>query len=199
MAVLCVLAQVVGTPFVIGNSNNWVGVVGVVVGFLGFLLTIIMMRPKGWVLLGAFVVSLGVMISALVVGRPLYLAVFGETAECEVLKVEEVETSKYDSEMWYSLQCGDRRHDEVYLDTYNHPVGEVGDRIPVVFDRFGLLSPARPDDARTTYAWALPLVLLAALGFVAFAATRPVEPDPPRRSKSKPKPKPTKAVDQDFL
>ncbi|WP_211269019.1 hypothetical protein [Saccharothrix syringae] len=141
-----------------------------------------MMRTKGWVVLVGFVISVGMAIVVGAVGRPVYLAVFGQVSECEVLRAEEVDTSKYDTQMWYSLQCGDRRYDDVYLDDHNHPRNKVGDRVSVVFDRFGLLSPDHAAEAKTTYAWGLPLALLAALGFVAFAATRPLEPVPPRRS-----------------
>lgn len=118
LAVLCVIAQVAGGLFAVGNENRWIGFLGV------------------------------------------------------VLAEREVEVSKYGSETWYSLRCGDRRHDDVVLSSLRGPVGDVGDRTAVVFDRLGLQSPARPDEVGTAKAWLLPPALPAALGFVAFATTR---------------------------
>ncbi|GAA1302912.1 hypothetical protein GCM10009634_62430 [Saccharothrix xinjiangensis] len=181
VAVLCLVAQFATGLFVMGNTNRVVGFVTLSLGFLGFLLAIFQMRIKGWLVLVGLVVFFGTMVASGLASHPLYLAVFGQTTECEVLRVHEVDTSRTNSEFRYSLRCGDRHHDDVKLDTYKHPLGEAGDRIPVVFDRHELVSPAWPDQVGVGKAWLLPLALVVALGFVAFAATRPLEPEPPRR------------------
>ncbi|MFD7654421.1 hypothetical protein ACFV4N_10635 [Actinosynnema sp. NPDC059797] len=172
VAVLCLTAQFATGLFAMGNTNKAVGFVTLFAGFAGFLLAILQMRVKGPLILAGLVVFFGAVVASATTSHALYLAVFGRTAECEVLRVYEVDTSRTSSEPWYSLQCGDRRLDDVELDTYNHPLDQEGDRIPVVLDRNDLVSPARPGDVGTAGVWLLPLALVAALGFVAFAATR---------------------------
>ncbi len=182
LAVLCVIAQVAGGLFAVGNENRWIGFLGMVLGLPVFAFLISALYRKPWVFFVAFFLGGGIMVVSLATARPLWLSAFGETSECVVLAEREVEVSKYGSETWYSLRCGDQRHDDVVLSSLRGPVGDVGDRTTVVFDRLGLQSPARPDEVGTAKAWLLPPALLAALGFVAFAATRRLEPEPHRGS-----------------
>jgi hypothetical protein len=187
VAVLCVFAQVVA-GFLLGDSRfKWLGIIALVVA-LPFPIVVLAMRVRGRVALVAFFVGLGVLMASGTTANPLWLSLFGETAECEILAQREERTSKYGKETHYDLRCGDRRRDSVVLSSHETKVGDVGDRTTVVFDRYDVVAAGRPGELKKTGLWLLPSALLAALAFVAYAATRPVEPDPPRRSAKRRRP-----------
>jgi hypothetical protein len=196
VAILCVFATIIG-GFLLGDSSyKWVGFVGVLAG-IGLPFAVMAMKVRGWVMLAAFFVGLGLLLATRVAAKPAWLSLFGEAFECEILAEQMVRTSKHGKEWHYTLQCGDRRYDSVALNSIETSVGDVGDRTTVVFDRYGLVAAGRPENLSTTGYWLLPLSLLVALGFVGYAATLPIEPRQPRRSaKQRSEAKP---VDQEFL
>lgn len=193
VAVLCVPVQVV-TGFSVGDrSVMWAQIVAVVASLV-FAFAVMAMRVRGLVVLGAFVVAFGGLMASGMTAKPLWLSLFGETAECEILAKREERTSKYGRETHYDLRCGDRRRDSVVLSSNETEVGDVGDRTTVVFDRYDVVAAGRPGELTKTGLWLLPLTFLAELGLVAYAATRPVEPDPPRRAAKRRRPE-----EQQFL
>jgi hypothetical protein len=197
VAILCVFATIIG-GFLLGDSRfEWLGVVGVFAG-LGLPFSIMMMKVRGWVMLAAFVLGIGLVMASVGTARPAWLSLFGAASECEILARRlERPSAKKAEEWYYTLQCGDRRLDSVVLTEKETDVGDVGDRTTLVFDRYGVVAAGRPENLTTTGYWLLPLSLLVALGFVGYAATRPIEPRQPRRSaKQRAEAKP---VDQEFL
>ncbi|MFD0202085.1 MULTISPECIES: hypothetical protein [Saccharothrix] len=153
------------------------------------------MKVPGRVIAAALGIALSLLM-ACGTAHPAWMSVFGEQVECTVLGSHMERTSKYGKEWHYSLQCGDRRHDSVVLTSNETYVGDPGDRTVVVFDRHELVAPLRPENMTSVGLWLLPLLLVGALGIIAWAATGPVRIDPPRRPRGKPEPEP---VDQEFL
>lgn len=195
VAAVCVFTLPVAAIFM-GNSAFRMAEITLLVAAISFFFAIIFVGVRARVIVAGLAVMVGLVMASAATAWQTWLSIAGEAVECQILAEREERRSRYGTVLLYSLQCGDQRLDSVQLSVNESAVGDPGDRTTVVLDRYDLAAPGRPENLTRTGLWLLPLSVLLALGFVVYAATRPVEPDSPRRPRGKPEPKP---VDQEFL
>ncbi|MDQ2585170.1 hypothetical protein [Saccharothrix yanglingensis] len=172
LAWACVPVQVVG-GFLVGSDEWWwVGAAGFVLGAVGFALVFHALGLGPGAVGAACFLGFGLLAVSALTGPPLWAAWFGERAECAIVDRRAERGSWDDDEAWYVVECdGGRGAAEV--SARGRHLGVVGDRVPLVFDRLGVVAPLRPDDVTTAGAWLVPPSTAVVVWFVAVADRRP--------------------------
>ncbi|MGM1065531.1 hypothetical protein [Saccharothrix sp. Mg75] len=173
----CVVVQVVAGFLVGGDGWWWVGATGFVVGGTGFALVYRALRVRDAVLGAALFLGLGLPALTAITGPPLWSAWFGERDACVVVDRVVAQTARDDDEERYVLSCDGRG----VVDALGRGVrpAVVGDRVPLVFDRLGVMAPVRPEDVSTAGAWLVPPAAAAVAWFVVLTARRTRGPGAP--------------------